>query len=135
MSHFTRVRTALRDAQLLAEALAGVGYPGAEVHDAPQVLFGYQGDARPETAEVIVRRAQIGDASNDIGFRRADDGTFEAIISDFDRHRHGEPWLRQLTQQYGRSATLQYAERNGFEVTGEERQTDGSIRLLLRRSS
>jgi hypothetical protein len=134
MSHFTRVRTALRDAQLLARALASVGFPGAEVHDLPQTLYGYRGDARPETAEVIVRRAQIGAASNDLGFRRTDDGTFEAIVSEYDRGRYGEPWLQQLTQEYGRSATLQYAENNGFEIAGEERRTDGSIRLLLRRS-
>ncbi|GAA3455566.1 DUF1257 domain-containing protein [Dactylosporangium matsuzakiense] len=135
MSHFTRVRTALRDADLLVEALAAVGYPNAERHDEPTTLFGYQGDRRPETAEVIVRRAYISGASNDIGFRRTADGTFDAVISDFDRRRHDTAWLHRLTQQYGRAATLHYAEHNGFDVTGEEHQPDGSIRLLLRRTA
>ena len=133
MSHFTRVRTALRDPALLARALTAVGLAETEVHEVPQVLYGYQGDARPERAEVIVRRAQIGAMSNDIGFRRTDDGTFEAIVSAFDRGNYGEPWLQRLTQEYGRAATLQYAEHNGFEVASQERETDGSLHLTLRR--
>jgi len=134
MSHFTRVRTALRDPELLAKALGAVGLT-PEVHEQAQPLYGYQGDVRPERAEVIVRREHLGRLSNDIGFRRAVDGAFEAIVSQFDRQEYGEPWLQRLTQEYGRAATLQYAEHNGFEVTGEERETDGSIRLLLRRSA
>nr|BFE60770.1 hypothetical protein GCM10020063_052960 [Dactylosporangium thailandense] len=134
MSHFTRVRTALRDPALLAKALAAVGLEQAEVHDVAQTLYGYQGDARPERAEVIVRRARLGRMSNDLGFRRTVDGTFEAIVSEFDRAQYGDPWLQRVTQEYGRAATLEYAEHNGFEVAGEERQSDGSIRLLLRRS-
>jgi hypothetical protein len=70
MSHFTRVRTTLRDPEVLAAALREAGYPQAEVHDEPQVLYGYHGDARPERAEVIIRRQHIGQASNDIGFAR-----------------------------------------------------------------
>ncbi|MEU7869023.1 DUF1257 domain-containing protein [Dactylosporangium sp. NPDC049140] len=135
MSHFTRVRTALRDPALLSKALAAVGFEETEVHDVAQTLYGYRGDARPERAEVIVRRAQISEMSNDIGFRRSVDGTFEAIVSEFDRREYGDPWLQRLTQEYGRAATLEYAEHNGFEVAGEERETDGSIRLLLRRSA
>ena len=38
MSHFTRVRTTLRDPQVLAAALKAVGYPQVEVHDSPQQL-------------------------------------------------------------------------------------------------
>ena len=57
MSHFTRVRTALREPDLLAAALTAVGFAEVEVHDTPQTLYGYLGDARPERAEVIIRRA------------------------------------------------------------------------------
>ncbi|MET7401779.1 DUF1257 domain-containing protein [Dactylosporangium sp. NPDC005572] len=133
MSHFTRVRTALRDADLLVSALGAAGFGTVEVHDAPQTLYGYQGDARPERAEVIVRRAHLGTASNDLGFRRTDDGTFEAIISDYDRRQYSEAWLGTVSQHYAHAATLRYAQDNGFEVATEERDADGTLRLTLRR--
>lgn len=133
MSHFTRVRTALRDADLLVQALAAVGCKTVETHDTPQTLYGYQGDARPERAEVIVRRAHIGRLSNDIGFRRRDDGTFEAVISEYDRHRHDHRWLTRVARAYGHAAALRYAADNGYEVDSDVVEKDGARRLVLRR--
>lgn len=135
MSHYTRVRTKLSDATLLAAALKEVGYAAAEVHDEPQQLYGYRGDARPERAEVIVRRKHVGSASNDIGFARQADGSFEAIISSYDRQRHGQQWLGQLTQAYGHVAALQYASDHGYEVLTDKPEQNGTRRLTLRRLS
>ncbi|MFI0479475.1 DUF1257 domain-containing protein [Actinomadura sp. 9N215] len=133
MSHFTRVRTTLRDADLLAKALAAVGFTAVETHDDPQTLYGYQGDARPERAEVIVRRRHIGRASNDIGFRRQSNGSFEAIISDYDRHRYDHAWLAKVGRAYGHAAALRYAEDNGYEIDSDVVGEDGERRLVLRR--
>jgi hypothetical protein len=132
MSHFTRFRTRLTDAAVLAAALAEVGYQ-AEVHDEPQVLYGYRGDPRPERAEVIVRRRDIGSASNDIGFARHADGAFEAIISEYDRRRHGDVWLARVSQAYGRAAVLRYAHENGYDIQADVAERDGTRRLTLRR--
>ncbi|WP_234379987.1 LLM class flavin-dependent oxidoreductase [Streptomyces sp. CMB-StM0423] len=56
-------------------------------------LTGRRVDARPERAAVVIRRARIGPVSNDIGFARQPDGSFEAIISEYDRRRHDPAWL------------------------------------------
>jgi hypothetical protein len=133
MSHFTRIRTALSDADLLVQALATVGFTTVETHDTPQTLYGYQGDARPDRAEVIIRRAHIGRLSNDIGFRRRDDGTFEAVISEYDRSRYNQPWLTKVARAYGHAAALRYAEDNGYEVDADVLEEDGRRRLVLRR--
>jgi uncharacterized protein DUF1257 len=135
LSHFTRIRTQLRDAAVLVEALASVGHRQVEVHDRPTTLYGYQGDARREKAEVVIRRAHIGSASNDIGFARRPDGTFEAIISEFDRSKYDAGWLTRLTHSYSHAATLRYAEAHGYEVATDELQQDGSRRLTLRRTT
>jgi hypothetical protein len=135
MSHFTRVRTTLRDAATLAAALEAMGFSAVEIHDQPQALFGYEGDVRPERAEVIIRREHIGQFSNDIGFARQPDGTLEAIISEFDRGRYGTPWLTELTRAYSYAATLAYAKTNGYNVATDEVQPDGTRRLTLRRTS
>ena len=69
--------------ELLLGALADLGYTQVdEGEDLP--LYGYQGDRRPETAELVVRRAHIGSGSNDLGFVRSADGYFP-IISDYDQ--------------------------------------------------
>ncbi|MEE1939997.1 DUF1257 domain-containing protein [Streptomyces sp. TRM 70361] len=133
MSHFTRVRTSLRDADLLVTALASVGFTAVESHDTPQTLYGYQGDARPERAEVVIRRRHIGRLSNDIGFRRRDDGSFEAVISEYDRAVHGRTWLAEVARAYSHAAALRYAEDNGYEIDSDVVEEDGHRRLVLRR--
>jgi hypothetical protein len=88
------------NADALVKALADMGFNNVEVHGTPQHLYGYQGDVRPETAEVIIRRQNIGVGSNDIGFKRQEDGRFQAIISEYDRANYSPEWLNRLTQRY-----------------------------------
>lgn len=131
MSHYTRVRTVLRDPDLLVRALADVGLSKVERHAQAQSLMGYQGDQRAQKAEIIVRRKHIGRLSNDLGFARRGDGTYEAIISDFDRRRFDQAWLDRLAHAYGRQATLRFAAEHGYSV--EEQVEQGRTRILLRR--
>lgn len=133
MSHFTRLRTVFKDAHLLAQVLRESGFAEVEQHDEPRVLYGYRGDARPERAEVIVRRKHIGAASNDIGFARQQDGSFQAIVSAYDRRRYDDAWLRRLGQAYGHAAALQYAAAHGYQVDTDEVDRSGTRRLTLRR--
>lgn len=135
MSHYTKVRTAITDQDVLVAALERLGFPEVESHTEPVALYGFQGDARPERAEVVVRRRHVGAASNDLGFRRVQDGTFEAIISGYDRKRYDAKWLRRLAQRYGHLTALAYAESNGFEIASEETdERTGEIRMTLRRT-
>lgn len=132
MSHFTRVRTTLRDPQLLAAALRTAGYPEVEVHERPQRLNGW--GSRTAQAEVIVRREHItGPVYGDFGFIRGADGTFEVVIDSYDQSRNGPDWLPRLTRVYGHAAALKYAEDHGYEVVTDEAEQDGTRRLTLRR--
>ncbi|WP_220188582.1 DUF1257 domain-containing protein [Streptomyces phytophilus] len=105
------------------------------MHDEPATPYGYQGDARPEQTEVVIRRAHIGRASNDIGSARQPDGSYEAIISEYDLHRHGPAWLTRLSQSYGHAAAQRYAVDHGYDVATDEIQQDGTRRLTLRRTN
>jgi hypothetical protein len=133
MSHFTCIKTQIKDKTALVQALADAGFKAVEVHEQAQHLYGYQGDARPETAEVIIRRKYIGHASNDIGFKCQPDGTFQAIISAFDRHQYSQQWLNQLTQRYGYHHLMAQAPEQGFAIETEETLEDGTIRVVLGR--
>lgn len=90
----------IRRKDALVKALGDLGFKEVEVYRKPNCLYGYQGDKRTETAEVIVRREHIGTLSNDIGFKRGNDGTFQAIISEYDRTKYSETWLQDLADRY-----------------------------------
>ena len=133
MSHFTCIKTQIKHQDALVQALADVGFKTVEVHETAQHLYGYQGDVRPQTAEVIIRRQHIGRWSNDIGFKRQADGHFEAIISDYDRPTYSQQWLNGLTQRYGYHALMATAPEQGFSIEEEETLEDGTIRVVVAR--
>jgi hypothetical protein len=100
MSHFTVLNTQIIETDSLVKALTDMNFKNVEDHETAQHLYGYQGDLRQQTAEVIIRRQYIDRASNDIGFKRNKNGAFDAIISDYDRRKYSQKWLNRLTQRY-----------------------------------
>ncbi len=135
MSHYTILKTRITDAPALAEGLADMGYEDVEVWETAQPLMDYGGSETKETAEVIVRRHHVGRLANDIGFKRQSVGPMRAIISDWDRQKHTEGWMRELTRRYAYHAARSKLEAQGFSLAREERDAEGRIRLTLRRSS
>ncbi len=133
MSHFTCIKTQIKNRDTLIQALSDVGFNDVEVHEKAQHLYGYEGDVRQQTAEVIIRRQHIGVASNDIGFKQHDDGQFEAIISEYDCQQYSQEWLNNLTQRYGYHTLIATAPEQGFTVEEEETLEDGTIRVVVAR--
>jgi hypothetical protein len=133
MSHFTTIKTNITDINALLKALQEQGFQSVEVHENAQPLYGYQGDIRPEKAEVIIRRKYVGNQSNDIGFQRQADGNFKAIISEYDRNKYSQDWLNSLTQRYGYHQLIMKAPSEGFTIEEEETIDDGTIRIVLGR--
>lgn len=112
-----------KNRQLLLDTLKDIGY--SEIEEGESLpLYGYQGDRRPETAEIVVRRRNVGSLSNDIGFTRTPKG-YVPLVSEYD---HG-------TVHNGRFlATLRtaYSERVVEEVTRRlhgtaHRTVEGSV--------
>ena len=79
MSAYGEFETIMCEERLLVEGLTAMGYK-VEVHADGAALVGYHGDERREKAHVIIRRAQLDSASNDIGFAR---GTQTAVSGRF----------------------------------------------------
>ncbi|MCC7491474.1 MAG: DUF1257 domain-containing protein [Fimbriimonadaceae bacterium] len=123
MSHFTRVRTKLRDLQLLDRALRDLGYQ-------PSLgrvrVRGWDGESR--AADLVVQ------CSNryDFGFRR--DGDELVMILDEWGFRDEVPrLLERITQRYAYHVCLQQAAAQGFQVVATEEQLDGSLKLVVQR--
>lgn len=115
MSHYTTIKTTMRDREILAVALRDL-YPDAIVDVRDKLtISGYGG--RLADAQVAVRK--VGLYGEDIGFAAADDGTLSMIVDSGTNHRHAET-LRRLPQRYSYHSTTTQARRLGFAVTNEQ---------------
>lgn len=140
MSHFTRVTTSLREAELLIRALNALGISPVETYDRPQSMRGYGGQTR--SAEIIVRKDTLIAATGarslyaDMGFTRTkSEDPYQLIIDGDDQARYfDDKWQQRLTQEYGHAAALRFAETNGFEVRDDAIEHNGVRRLVLTRS-
>src|SRR5437763_4906404 len=97
--YLTFPEVVFKDRRLLLATLADLGYTEVDEGEALP-LYGYQGDRRPETAELVVRRRHLGSASNDVGFARTPAG-YVPIVSEYDqRTLHGGRFLVELRTAY-----------------------------------
>lgn len=133
MSHFTNIQLQFKDRNCLVEALVEMGWSldKIELHNSPSNLYGWHGDVRQDCANIIIRRKYVGRDSNDIGFRLEPDGTYTAIISEFDsRTNYGSTWVNRLKQTYGVKVAKKQARLKGFSVQ-ETKKSDGTVTLVL----
>jgi len=99
MSAYVTLPTPMIETRHLVGALADLGFSEVEVHEEAVPLVGYEGWERNNSAHVVIRRKYVGRASNDLGFLRTPTG-FRLIVSEYDRPRFGEEWLKRLRERY-----------------------------------
>jgi Protein of unknown function (DUF1257) len=101
MSAYLTLLTPMTDQECLLAALVDLGFDRTkvEVHAAAVQLIGYAGDRRSQTANIVIRRQQIGAASNDVGFLATATG-YQALMSGYDHPRFGAGWITQLSLRY-----------------------------------
>jgi hypothetical protein len=131
MSHYSTIETEFRDEDVLVATLQELEPDWVvERHSTPAHLYGYQGDMRPQTAHLIIRRKYVGSASNDIGFVR-EGNSYRAIISEYDQGAHGSEWMGKLTQLYAKSKVLKQMRISGWRLGSQTTKEDGTIKLVL----
>jgi hypothetical protein len=118
MSKYAENATNMTEECYLVEALKAMGFQPV-VHEQPVHLQGYMGDNRPEVATVVIPKAQVGEASNDIGFLKVN-GTYQATISGFDSRSRGynQTWLGQLAQNYTEKRMVAQMQAKGYIYQG-----------------
>ena len=129
MSRFTCVNLEFKDAELLKSALKELGFNTIEVHKEAQPLLGFQGDERAERANIIIRRQYVGMASNDIGFAKNGKGSYDMVISEFDRNK--KVFTEQLPQTYGVMAVKKQMKRRGYTMTSQKTDAKGRVKMRI----
>jgi hypothetical protein len=127
MSHFSQIKTQIRDLVSLQSALTDLGIdwkPG------PQAVRGYRGQTH--NAEIVIEQ----DNGYDIGFSQNNEHyELVADLQYWQQPLSVEGFINRVTQQYAYHTVLNETARQGFQVAEQQKNQDGSIRLVLQRWS
>jgi len=127
MSHFSQIKTKLRNLSSLQLALSDAGI---RWQAGPKAVRGYQGDTK--TAEIVIEQ----DNGYDVGFKQnSETGNYE-LVADLQYWKQPlsvQGFLNQVTQRYAYHTILNESATQGFQVSEQADNKDGSIRLVLQR--
>jgi hypothetical protein len=127
MSHFSNIKTKIRNLTALKTSLTNLGIDWKE---GPRAIRGYQGQTL--TAEVVVEQAN----NYDIGFSW--NGQEYELVADLQYWQQPltvDGFLKQVTKGYALETILQESAKQGFQVAEQTNNQDGSIRLVVQRWS
>ena len=128
MSHFTCIKTKIKERPYLIEALELMGH---DIQENQQLVINNLSHAEEHPdfhAEVAI--------SNDIGFRlNKNTGNYELIaeLDTWDLDVPVERFIEKVTQQYARMTLYSTVKEEGFEVQEEWEMDDNSIELTVTR--
>ena len=123
MSHFTCIKTKIKERPYLIEALELMGH---EVQENQQLVINNisHAEEHPEfVAEVAI--------NNDIGFKW--NGNEYELVAELDAWDLDVPvnrFIEKLTQQYARVTLIAASEEEGFTVAEEHTKIDNTIELV-----
>lgn len=142
MSHFTEIKTEFHDVDTLVEALVAMGYTRShiEVHREGAAIIDYQGkntryrftdhqDERfrqGDRGHVIIRRQNVGQSCNDMGWYCDAEKGSVAFICDYSRSGnrcynpkaralggHTDAYLKKLADEYAAARIIKQAKDRG----------------------
>jgi Protein of unknown function (DUF1257) len=127
MSHFSQIKTQIRDLTSLQTALTDLGISWKL---GPQPVRGYRGQTH--SAEVVIEQSN----GYDIGFSQ-EQGQYELVadLQYWQQPLSVEGFLKQVTQRYAYHTVLKETSRQGFQLSEQQENQDGTIRLVLQRWS
>ena len=124
MSHFTCIKTKIKEKDFLIKALNTLGYEAQE-----NVLLENPDDHDHKQWNVEVA------VTDDVGFKRSQDGTLE-LVAELDTWNLDVPvsrFIDKLTQQYAIENIKTQTVEKGYDVESEVKNLDGSVELVVTR--
>ncbi len=131
MSHFTSVKTKIKDLVCLQRALKDLGYEFTAAKDEQLVrVLGYQGDTTK--AEMSIHASK----TYDIGVKLTADGTYEFVADwwgvETTRGVEEEEFIKKLTQRYSYHKVMSEIKKRGYTIESEEQNEDNTIQVRVR---
>lgn len=119
MSHFTIIKTKIKNGEILLKTLQQLNY----VVETNTTVRGYQGIKT--NAEYVMRRQN----GYDIGYVK--NGEVYEAIADFWGVDLQKEFMQQISQTYAQNVVKDYAEQHGYDIESQETLEDGSVRLVM----
>lgn len=127
MSHFSNIKTKIRNLDSLKTALNDLN---VDWKDGPASIRGYQGQTHQ--ADIVVEQ------SNNYDFGFSWNGSEYELVADLQYWQQPltvDGFLRQVTQGYAYQTIVKETANQGFSITEQAKNQDGSIRLVVQRWS
>ncbi|MCC3409745.1 MAG: DUF1257 domain-containing protein [Microcoleus sp. PH2017_10_PVI_O_A] len=125
MSHFSQIKTQIRNLNSLEAALTDLGI---DWKSGPTEVRGYRG--LTSTAEVAIEQEN----GYDVGFSW--NGTEYELVADLQFWQQAwsvDRFLNKVTQRYAYHTVVNESAKQGFQVSEQKQNQDGSIRLVVQR--
>ena len=125
MSHFSTIKTQLKDAEPLIKALNNLGYT---INQEEKFVKGYKG----KFTSVDISMNLPGDTR--VGFKWDNNSNSYELVTDLDLWKFNLPverFISKITQMYAYETIISKTKEDGYQIVEEKNQNDGSIELVL----
>ena len=125
MSHFSTIKTQLKEAEPLIEALNNLGYI---INQDEKFIKGYRG----KFTAVDISMNLPGDTK--VGFKWDNNSSTYELVTDLDLWKFEIPverFISKVTQMYAYQTIISKTKEDGYQIVEQKNQNDGSIELVL----
>ena len=125
MSHFSTIKTQLREAEPLIKALTQLGY---EINQEEKFVKGYKGQFTAVDISMDLP------SETKVGFKWDNNSNAYELVTDLDLWKFNLPverFISKVTQMYAYQTIISKTVEEGYQIVEEKNQNDGSIELVL----
>ena len=125
MSHFSTIKTQLKDAEPLIKALNNLGYM---INQEDKFVKGYRG----KYTAVDISMDLPGETK--VGFKWDNNSNSYELVTDLDLWKYELPverFISKVTQMYAYETIISKTKEDGYQIVEQKNQNDGSIELVL----
>ena len=125
MSHFSTIKTQLKEADPLIKALNNLGYI---INQEEKFIKGYRG----KFTAVNISLNLPGDTK--VGFKWNNNSNAYELVTDLDLWKFSLPverFISKVTQMYAYETIISKTKQDGYQIVEQKNQNDGSIELVL----
>ena len=125
MSHFSTIKTQLKDSEPLIKALNNLGYI---INQEEKFVKGYRG----KFTAVDISMNLSGDTK--VGFKWDNNSNAYELVTDLDLWKFDLPverFISKVTQMYAYETIISKTKEDGYQIVEQKNQNDGSIELVL----
>ena len=125
MSHFSTIKTKLKEAEPLIKALNNLGYT---INKEEKFVKGYRG----KFTAVDISMNLPGDTK--VGFKWDNNSNAYELVTDLDLWKFELPverFISKVTQMYAYQTIISKTKEDGYQIVEQKNKNDGSIELVL----